>query len=98
MIGDKVDNSNDWDLTHSYDRSTEEPSVVVVRAVAGTTNQPTCSIEPLYTSIDPEALDAFIDDEDRSVSTWLSFFYEGCRVHVDAKSVSVSLVDEEVAE
>lgn len=90
MIGDSKDELGDWDVTHSYDRSAELPSEVVVRAVAGITNRTVCSIDPLYEAVDPDALDSFIDD--RESGTWLSFSYAGCRVYADGDSVSVSQI------
>lgn len=94
MIGNSADHAGDWDVTHSYDRSTERPSEVVVRAVAGTTNQDVSTIDPLYDAIEPDALDAVIDG-DRNADTRLTFSYEGCRVHVDEDSVAVSAVGSE---
>lgn len=92
MIGDSKDELGDWDVTHSYDSSAELPSEVVVRAVAGTTNQTVCSIDPLYDAVDPDALDSFVDD--RESATWLSFSYAGCRVYVDDDTVSVSQISD----
>lgn len=94
MIRDRTEQTGDWDVSHSYDRSDERPSEVVVRAVAGTTNQQICSIEPLYDAIEPDALNAFVDD--CGATTWITFSYEGCLVHVDGESVSVARTEEEV--
>lgn len=98
MIDDGTASSHDWDVIHSYDRGTERPSRVVVRAVAGTTNRPVCSMAPLYDAIDPEALDAFIDSGTSSCDARLSFGYEDCRVEVDRGSVSVLQMGEVVSE
>lgn len=97
MIGDSTDHHQEWDVVHSYDRSEELPSEVVVRAVAGTTNQNACSIEPLYNAVEPEALDSFLDEGDQD-SIWVSFFYDRCRVYVDDESVAVSLNEESATE
>jgi len=96
MIRDRTDQSGDWDVTHEYDRRDERPSEVVVRAVAGTTNQPICSIDPLYDAIEPDALNAFIEDGD--ATTWITFSYGGCLVHVDEDSVAVVRTDDREAD
>lgn len=98
MIDDGTTSSHDWDVIHSYDRSTERPSRVVVRAVAGTTNRPVCSMDPLYDAIDPDALDDFIDSGTSTGDARLSFGYEDCRVQIDEGSVSVSQMGEVVSE
>ena len=90
MIGNRIDDE-DWEITHSYDRSTERPSEVVTRAVAGTTDRNVFAMEPLYGAVDPDALDAIVAANDRSNAS-LSFRYEGCDVYVDGGEIAVSAV------
>lgn len=87
MTGNTLE--EEWEITHSYDRSTERPSEIVTRAVAGATDRDVLAIEPLYGAIDPDVLDAVVGESARSTAS-LSFRYGGCDVYVDRERVAVS--------
>lgn len=60
----------------------ESASGAVVRAVAAYTGQQPISLEPLYESIDPDALDTVFEPNGQTAS--IEFSYAGFRVQVTA--------------
>jgi hypothetical protein len=56
------------------------------------------SLDPLYHAIEPDALDAFVDQDGRDSACWLTFSYEGCRVYVGEDTVRVANLELGVAE
>lgn len=95
MMGDRSDQVGGWEVTYSYDRSEESPSEIVARAVASTTDQSVTSIDPLYSAVEPDALDEFVGGRGRDSDVSASFAFEGCQVYVDGGSVAVSRVADE---
>jgi len=77
------------DLDDSFD--TEETlSVTVVTAVAEATGQSPLEMDPLWESIDPDALASLLDDTARSASSpTVTFTYCGCRVTVTPDDIQV---------
>lgn len=70
---------------HCEWNGTDNPSSVVVRAVAIATQTEPTSMRPLYTAIDPTALDRFLTHGQPSGRPrTLSFRFEGCDVSVDS--------------
>ena len=63
-----------------YDPSVLAPSAAVVQAVATQTRRSGVEIDPLFSAVDPEALDAVFS---RDGVYEVSFTYEGYRVTVD---------------
>lgn len=53
----------------SYDSSTTNPSTIIVESVAEATGREPTAIEPLYESIDPDALDALLRTKEPSGNT-----------------------------
>lgn len=87
----------------SIEESSLEESVseTVVSAVAEVTDTDPLSLEPLYTTIDPDALNALLERDqrrfDRSL-TRVEFSYCGCDIVVTADGgVRVSKSDQELA-
>lgn len=66
-----------------YDPTTTPASLGVVAAVARASSVETTDLEPLFESIDPDALDALTTDHDgRTSNLRISFDYEGHSVTV----------------
>ncbi|WP_206424988.1 HalOD1 output domain-containing protein [Halosimplex salinum] len=73
----------------SYSRriqSDESHSIGIVRTVSALKNTPALELEPLSESLDPGALDRLLRQND-GVS--VEFEYEGLRVAVDGRTVTV---------
>lgn len=69
-----------------YDPATTPASLAVVAAQARVSGEEMTDLEPLYESIDPDALDALTTDrEGRMPDLRLSFDYEGNTVTVDSR-------------
>jgi RNAse (barnase) inhibitor barstar len=70
----------DIDLDETTDQSM---SYTVVASVADLTDRDPEDLEPLWDSVDPDALDTFVDHANES-STWyrLAFRYEGYTVEI----------------
>lgn len=62
------------------------PSQVVINVVAAYSNRPVLDLEPLYNTIDPEALDRLV--KDRS-DVCVAFEYQDFSVTVDSERVCV---------
>lgn len=62
-----------------------QPSAAVAEAVATATDREATELDPIYESIDTDALDNLISptDTERSGAVHISFVYEGVDVHVD---------------
>jgi hypothetical protein len=67
-------------------RPDESPSIGLVRTIAALKNTPSHEVEPLKNTIDPDALDRLVDHGDGAS---VEFEYEGMRVIVDGRTVTV---------
>lgn len=80
--------------SRSFDIARDErPSEAVVRGVAAVTDQSIHAIEPLFESVDPDALDALFapfPDGTSRVSGRVVVHLEGCRVSVEGSRVQIS--------
>lgn len=77
-----------------YDASTDGPlGAAVVVAIAEATGTPTHAIDPLYETIDPDALSELFGPTTRGGSDrrrgTVSFVHYGCRVTVDGDEIVV---------
>lgn len=65
-----------------------QPSMAAVEAVAAAVGHSPTELNPLYESIDPEALDAIVTPEEpeSKESVHVSFTYEGVDVLVDSQN------------
>ena len=74
--------------SHTFEWSHDEsPSAAIVRAVATASGEDPTDMEPLYTAIDPEALDAlFFPTHIATARTTgvVEFCFSGYRVRIDA--------------
>ena len=61
----------------------ESVSAAVVRSVASYTGQDPMSMEPLYTSVEPDALDELFDSRSERTAC-IEFSFSGLRVQVHA--------------
>lgn len=68
-----------------YDED-ESPSEAVLRSVATITGVTAVELDPLYETIDPDALDALFEG---NAPASVTFFYAGCRVVVEPDRVRV---------
>lgn len=66
-------------VRHTFDWQTVDPSNAVVRTVAAVTDQDPTEATPLFSSIDPDALDAIVCDMQRGQ---VNFAYSGVDVSV----------------
>ena len=91
-------------LSHRYDWSSTRPSTAIVELVAIAADREPSALEPLYDSLDPEALDQLIrrdgDDEvDDGVERQVSLSYSGYHVTVRSDGeVSVTPDDRPIEE
>lgn len=93
---DTRDDPGAWDHVRTYD-GTERPSEAVLHAVAETTGRDVMVGEPLYTAVDPDALDTLArTDGDNDVA--VSFSYLGCFVYADGEAIRVRRFDERAPE
>lgn len=73
-VTDTYHNQHDWEVADSL-------CVTIIMTVSAATGQETTAMEPLYSILDPDALEALITDEpDDTVQ--ISFSYEECTVTV----------------
>lgn len=60
----------------------------VIDAISEVTGTPPTELQPLYETIDPDALDQLIESSSenpsRSAETTVSFYHEGCAVTIEA--------------
>ena len=71
-----------------------QPSLAVIEAVTSATQRDALDLEPLYSEIDPDALDMLLASANGDVC--VGFQYEGCNVTVDGNGdVTVDAVREE---
>lgn len=59
-------------------------AATLTRAVVAVKDDPIEEVDPLYTSVDPEALEALFQADGRDGETWgqLSFVHDGCYVEL----------------
>lgn len=88
-----TDLDDDWTVTHTFDADDEPASEAVVRAVAAATNREALAIDPLYGTIETDALDSLFDADAATVS--VTFPYAGCVVRVEDGCVVVHAESEE---
>lgn len=94
--------TSNWDITpHVYtvDLTTERPqsaSVAVLRSVAALTDRSPESLDPLWESVNPDALDGLVNHSDSTTrDCCVTFWYEGCRVEVvGEREIRLVLADE----
>lgn len=72
-------------ITHRIDKN-ERASIAVLRAVAAHSDTPILDLEPLYDSIDPEALDSLIEN---GSETYIHFDYQDFSVTVTSERVCI---------
>lgn len=76
------------DIVLTFDwTDAESVSAAVIDAVAAASGDPPTSIEPLYTAVDPDALDTIFEprrDESAVNEPLVEFPYHGVRVQVSA--------------
>lgn len=88
--GDGLEYNTDGDTYRTEFARTDRPSTVVVKAVAAITGRPQDDLEPLFYSIDPEALDALfqpaVEGEHRG-DVDVSFSYQGFDVAVHSYGI-----------
>lgn len=72
----------------------ELPSEAVVRAIAEVTETTVLELDPLYDVIDPTHLDGTLVDTASTVSTELSFQFNGYDVTVTSNEVQVCVNEE----
>lgn len=72
----------------------ELPSETVVRAVASLRNEDPAELEPLFETVDPDALDALVDRDSATADLELRLTYEGCEIVVTSEEVRARLADE----
>jgi len=78
----------DWTVTNAY--GDEAPSDAVVRSVAAATDRTVVDLDPLYETVDSDALDDLFE---RGASVRMSFRYGGCDVTVTQLHVVVRPAD-----
>lgn len=86
------------DIVHAeFDWSTTPPSTAVIETVAAATDREPTAIGPLFESVDPDALDAFVDPSNASTNDanrLTSFEFAGKHVTVRASGhVAVQPID-----
>ena len=96
--GVTFDPKTDTYCLHYDRRSDESVSAAVVRGVAAVTNTSPTELEPLFETLDPDALDQLYrstaDGSGRGDS-WVSFSYNDCAVTVDSTGEITIEPDEE---
>lgn len=65
-----------------FDWSSVKPSTAVVETVAAVAERDHGEIEPLYESVDPDALDALIADSSREACVSMTLTLAGYEVHL----------------
>lgn len=90
------DQDDPFDGPLTYQRSaTETASEGVLEAVSTALDRPIVpdggadSLPPLFDAIDPEALDTLFDTQADRPQPTLSFTYCGCRVTIDAETITI---------
>lgn len=85
-ISDAAESANDPDGVYQQ-RDGETPTEAVVRAVSSVVGSPETELDPIYETIDPDALDALFDGGWCATSHdgggYVVFDYEGHRVCVE---------------
>lgn len=77
-----------------FPRDHERPSLAVVEAVTAETERDPLDLDPLYTQIDPDALDTLVASATDNVR--IGFTYEGCDVVVEGSGdISVTPATED---
>ena len=83
----------------TFDSATVEPTVTVVQAMATAEGTDHTDLEPLYETVDPEALDRICSDSSpprRDGNRTVGFTYLGRRVTVESLGfVEISPIDDE---
>ncbi|QLH84437.1 HalOD1 output domain-containing protein [Halosimplex pelagicum] len=69
--------TRDWTVTNAYED--DSPSHAVVRSVAAATGRTVVDLDPLYETVDTDALDELFEGSARAR---VSFRYAGCEVTV----------------
>ena len=80
-------------MTAAFETPSRSKSLEIVSAVADHLEREPIDLDPLYHSIDPDAIDSLFDASASSVpseGTRVTFTYERCEVTVTGESVNVS--------
>lgn len=79
-----MSNADDGDeaFIGSYDWTEISPTAAIVEAVASVDGSPQTALDPLYGTIDPDALTELVDGNDNSGDIEISFLFESYRVTV----------------
>lgn len=89
--------TNTYRISHDWEGD-ERVVATIVRAVAIVTNTPPADFDPLFETIDPDALERLFDgpsgDPARDTS-WMSFRFSDCAVQVSATGTIEITPDED---
>jgi hypothetical protein len=83
---------DDGVIRAEFDWSSRAPSRAVVETVAIAENAEPTAIEPLYDSVDPDALDALVRSNGRNPKNGdvtVTFTLDGCKVQVRSDGVVI---------
>lgn len=89
--------TNTYRICHDL-RSDESVTVTVVRAVAIVTNTPPMDFDPMFETIDPDALNRLFNGpsgDSPQDSNWVSFRFNDCAVQVSASGTIEITPDED---
>lgn len=91
MGASDTDESRD-SISAAYDWSTTSPTAAVVETVAAVTGREPTQLDPLFDSLDPEALDALVRSNGRGPNesdVTVAFAFAGHDVRVSGRGVAV---------
>lgn len=89
--------TNIYSICHDWGGD-ERVMATIVRAVAIVTNTPPSDFDPLFESIDPDALDQLFDGpsgDSAQDTSWVSFRFNDCTVQVSATGTIEITPDED---
>lgn len=66
----------------SYRTTGDQVAAAVVEATAEANGTDPLEMEPLYTAVDPDALESLVGGPPDGVNAMVAFDYEGCRVTI----------------
>lgn len=66
----------------AHRRSNDQIAETVIEATAEATGTDPLELEPLYTTVDPDALQSLVGGPPDGANAMVTFDYEGCRVTV----------------
>ena len=85
MPGDGSNKSDADTISLEYEWDDHEPSTAVIEAIAATTGTDEIDLDPLYETVDPDALDAVVAGRSNQMTdpVVVTFNYNGYRVVVN---------------